>query len=256
MSIDAKAVASLRARTGVSMMECKKALEEAHGDEEKAIDVLRKKGVASAAKKADRAQSEGSVFSATKGGKSALVTLQCETDFVARDENFRTMGQELANLLLSEGVDATHAAAAKKLPELVQKLGENITLGSLQLTEAAVSGVYIHSNGKIGVVIGLSGGSPELAKDIAMHAAAMSPTYVRPEDVSEELLVKEREIWKAQLSNEGKPEAIMEKIMIGKEKKFREENSLLTQEFVKEPGKLIKDLLGGQDVTEYVRFAI
>ena len=254
--IDAKAVASLRARTGVSMMECKKALEEAGGDEEQAIEILRKKGASAAAKKAERDQSEGSVFSAEADGKAGLVRLDCETDFVARDDNFQATGQELADKLVAEGVDAAQALADQKIPELVQKLGENITLGELQLKEAAVSGVYVHSNGKIGVVVGLSAGSPDLAKDIAMHAAAMNPSYVTPEDVSDDDVNKEKEIWKEQLAAEGKPEDIMEKIMMGKEKKFREENALTTQEFVKEPGKLVKELLGDAEVVEYIRIAV
>ncbi len=254
--IAAAAVASLRARTGVSILECKKALEETGGDEEKAIDVLRKKGIASAAKKAGRDQKEGSVFFAEDKGKVALLQLDCETDFVARDEHFRALGNALANELVRKGVDALNALAATRIPEHVQKLGENISLGDSKLVEATVSGVYVHSNGKIGVVVGLSGGSPELAKDIAMHAAAMNPLYVRPEDVTEQALVRERDIWKSQLATEGKPAQILEKIMQGKEKKFREENALLTQDFVKDPGTLIKDLLDGADITAYERLAI
>ncbi|MCA9371170.1 MAG: translation elongation factor Ts, partial [Candidatus Peregrinibacteria bacterium] len=172
-TVNASLVASVRARTGVSMMECKKALDEAQGDEEKAIEILRKKGAAAAAKKADREQSEGAVFSATGNGKAAIVTLNCETDFVARDDTFQSVGNELATTLMTGGMDAAKAKAEEKIPALVQKLGENITLGEMSLSEAAVSGVYVHSNGKIGVVIGLSGGSEDLARDIAMHAAAM-----------------------------------------------------------------------------------
>ena len=254
--IDAKLVASLRSRTGVSIMECKKALEEADGDEEKAIEILRKRGAAAAAKKADRDQSEGSVFSATKDGKAALVTLNCETDFVARDDNYQQAGQEIATELVEKGMDAAKAMADEKIPALVQKLGENITLGELQLSEAAVNGVYVHSNGKIGVVIGLSGGSEDLARDIAMHAAAMNPMYISPDDVTAESVESERAIWKEQLEQEGKPAEIMDKIMEGKEKKFREENALLTQEFVKEPGKLIKELLDGSDISNYVRMSV
>tara|TARA_Y100000310_G_scaffold317297_1_gene370017 strand:- start:744 stop:1514 length:771 start_codon:yes stop_codon:yes gene_type:complete len=256
MSIDAKAVASLRSRTGVSMMQCKAALEEAGGDEEKAIEILRKKGASAAAKKADRAQSEGLVFSASSDGKAAIVRLDCETDFVARDENFQAFGQELADTLLAEGMEATSALAEQKLADVVQKLGENISLGEMKLTEAAVSGVYIHSNQKIGVVVGLSGGTADIAKDIAMHAAAMNPLYVSPDDVEDSAIETEKGIWKEQLEKEGKPAEIIEKIMLGKEKKFREENALLTQEFVKEPGKLVGDLLDGANVVEYVRLAI
>lgn len=256
MSIDAKSVASLRSRTGVSMMQCKAALEEAGGDEEKAIEILRKKGAAAAAKKADREQSEGSVFSAHKDGTASLVRLDCETDFVARDDNFQALGQELADALVNDGMDGAQSIADEKIPALVQKLGENITVGEMKRTESAVSGVYVHSNGKIGVVVGLSGGDQDLAKDIAMHAAAMNPMYITPDDVSEDAISKEKEIWKEQLASEGKPEEIMQKIMEGKEKKFREENALISQEFVKEPGKLIKELLGDADVVEYIRLAV
>jgi len=254
--ISAQSIASLRARTGVSILQCKAALEEAGDDEEKAIEILRKSGAATPAKKADREQSEGLVFSAVSGGKAALVMLHCETDFVARDENFQRLGQELADVLLADGMEKASALADEKTPALVQKLGENITVGKMELKEAAVSGVYIHSNGKIGVVVGLSGGSEDIAKDIAMHAAAMDPLYVKPEDVSDDEVNKEKEIWKDQLKAEGKPEEIMEKIMGGKEKKFREENALVSQEFVKDPSKLVKDLLGSENIVEYVRLAI
>lgn len=254
--INAQAVASLRSRTGVSMMKCKQALEEAGGDEEKAIEILRKSGAAAAAKKAEREQSEGLVFSASADGKAALVRLDCETDFVARDENFQATGQELADTLVSGGADALSSAAEEKVPALVQKLGENISLGENRLVEAATTGVYVHSNGKIGVVVGLSGGAEETAKDIAMHAAAMNPGYVSPDEVSEEALESERNIWKEQLSAEGKPEEIMGKIMEGKEKKFREENALVTQEFVKDPSKKVGDLLDGEQVTAYERLAV
>jgi len=255
-TIDAKAVGSLRSRTGVSIMQCKNALEEAGGDEEKAIEILRKKGASAAAKKAERDQSEGSVFSAHSSGKAAMVRIDCETDFVARDDNFQTVGQELADILLNEGLEKAQTAAEEKIPALVQKLGENISLGEMKRTEAAVSGVYVHSNGKIGVAIGLSGGSEDLAKDIAMHAAAMNPTYINPEEVTDEEVEKERGIWTEQLAAEGKPAEIMEKIMIGKEKKFREENALTSQEFVKEPGKLVGELLGDTKIVEYVRIFV
>ena len=255
-TINAKAVASLRSRTGVSMMQCKNALEEAGGDEEKAIEILRKKGASTAAKKADREQSEGLVFTAEGDGKAAMIRLDCETDFVARDENFLQLGQSIADALLSGGMDNAKAVAEEKIPEMIQKLGENISVGEMQIVESAVSGVYVHSNGKIGVVIGLSNGSPELARDIAMHAAAMNPLYITPSEVSDEAVEKEKTIWKEQLSTEGKPEEIIAKIMEGKEKKFREENSLITQEFVKEPGTTVEKYLGDAEVTSYVRFAI
>ena len=237
-------------------MQCKGALEEAGGDEEKAVEILRKKGASAAAKKAERDQSEGSVFSAIDAAKAAVVRLDCETDFVARDDNFQALGQELADAALSGGTEAAQTLADEKVPALVQKLGENITLGEMKVIEAGVCGVYVHSNQKIGVVVGMSGGSADLARDIAMHAAAMNPLYIQPEDVSAESVEKERGIWKEQLSAEGKPEEIMEKIMIGKEKKFREESALTTQEFVKEPGKLVGELIGEDSIVAYERVAV
>ena len=256
-TVDANAVASLRARTGVSMMECKKALDEAGGDEEKAIDILKQKGASQVAKKADREQGEGLVFSAEEDGKAALIKLHCETDFVARDDGFQSLGQELADTLLHEGMDAATKRAEEKIPEAVQKLGENISVGEMQITEASTTGVYVHTNGKIGVIVGLTAGKSEKAKDLAMHAAAMNPLYVKPEDVPAKEVEKEKGAWKEQLLSEGKPEDIIEKIMMGKEKKFREEHALLTQEFVKDPSMTVGSYLGADgDVIEYVRFSI
>ena len=256
MPVSAQAVSSLRFRTGVSILECKKALDEANGNEEKAIEILRKKGIAQAAKKADRAQKEGCIFAAEGNGKAALVIVNCETDFVARDGTFRGVGQEIADALLNKGMDEAKAAGEKKIPELVQKLGENISIGEMTLVSAKVPGVYVHSNGKIGVVVGLNGGERDAARDVAMHAAAMNPAYVRPSDVPEEAVLKEKEIWREQLKKEGKPEQIVEKIMIGKEKKFREESALVTQPFVKDQSKTVQAYLGSADVTEYVRITV
>lgn len=254
--ISASAVASLRSRTGVSILECKKALEEAGGDEEKAIELLRKRGVAQAAKKADREQSEGSVFAHQENGKAGILFLKCETDFVARDDNFIALGTELATALCNEGEEAAKSLAEKKLPDAVQKLGENISLGETHVVEGASIGSYVHGNGKIGVLIALDGGEEGVARDIAMHAAAMNPLYRTPEEVPAEDVAAEKKIWEEQLQQEGKPAEIMEKIMLGKEKKFREENALISQEFVKEPGKTVNDILSGASVTEYIRISV
>lgn len=254
--ISASAVSSLRARTGVSILACKQALEEAGGDEEKAIELLRKRGVAQAAKKADRAQGEGLIFLAENDAAAALVMLMCETDFVARDDAFQEAGNTLATTLLNEGEDGLKSKAEEVVPALVQKLGENISLGEFVKVEAATIGSYLHSNKKIGVVVGLSSGSAEQARDVAMHAAAMNPAVVRPSEVNDELLSKERELWTEQLQKEGKPAEIMEKIMGGKEKKFREEQSLLTQAFVKNGEQTIEQYLGGDTIATYVRLSI
>jgi elongation factor Ts len=249
-------VASLRARTGVSMMACKEALEEAAGDEEKAIEILRKRGIAQAAKKADRGQNEGRVFVVDAGNRAALVSIKCETDFVARDDNFQSIGKELAQTLHAAGHNQTKKLAEQKLPELVQKLGENITLGEAHLVDAPVLASYVHTTGKIGVIIGLETGTKEQAKDVALHAAALNPLYISPDEVAPELLTKEKEIWAEQLKKESKPAQIIEKIMLGKEKKFREEVSLLKQPFVKDSSKSVEQYLGGAKVVSYVRVAV
>jgi elongation factor Ts len=251
--VSTESISSLRSRTGVSILECKKALEEADGNEEKAIEILRKRGIAQAAKKSERTQSEGLVFLAESDGKSALVLIRCETDFVARDNAFTDAGSSLVQTLLDKGEDAAKSASEEIVPALVQKLGENISVGSLTLIEAPVIGSYIHSNNKIGVIVGLDKGTSESARDTAMHAAAMNPSFVYPEDVSNEDVGKEKEIWTEQLKSEGKPAEIVEKIMVGKEKKFREESSLATQAFVKDPTVTVGAYLGDSKIVSYAR---
>ena len=254
--IPASAVASLRARTGVSMMECKKALEEANGDEEQAIDILRKKGEAQVVKKADREQKEGYTFATEDGNKVALISVHCETDFVSRGEPFQKLGATLAELTLKEGTENIQELASPQILEAVQTMGENITLGQTHVVEASTIGTYVHTNGKIGVVVGLEGGSAEAARDAAMHAAAMNPLYTKPEEVSAETVDEEKVVWTEQLKAEGKPEEIIEKILMGKEKKFREEHALLTQPFVKDPSQTVGQYLGSATVTEYLRVSI
>lgn len=253
MTITAEQVAKLRARTGSGILDAKNALEEAKGDEELAIDVLRKKGKAQAVKKADRIQSEGAIFIASSGTKAALVQVRCETDFVGRSEVFVKFGQDLADKLLKEGKSAFDAYAAEKVPAAVLELGENISLGDTKEVSSPVLGTYVHSNRKIGVIVGLDAGTPEQASDTAMHGAAMNPQYVRPSDVSQETVLKEKEIWKEQMKNDKKPPEILEKIMLGKEKKFREENALTTQAFVKDQNITVEKMLGSAQVKEYHR---
>ncbi len=238
------------------MMECKKALEESQGNEEKAIEILRKRGIAQATKKAARDQFEGLVFLAQNADTAALVLLKCETDFVARDDNFRTTGTSLVDTLLEKGEDALKTLAEKSVPELVQKLGENISLEECHRITGTTLGTYLHTNSKIGVIIALEGGKSEDARDVAMHAAAMNPTVMRPEEMPAEKVEQEKEIWREQLKKEGKPEAMFDKIMLGKEKKFREESALTKQSFVKDPTKTVEQFLGTAKVTSYVRLAI
>lgn len=254
--ITAAAVAQLRARTGVGIVAVKQALEDAAGDEEKAIELLRKRGLSQAVKKADRGQSEGAIFIAEAGGKAALIVIKCETDFVGRSDAFIAIGQELATSLVKDGAAKAKALADQKIPEAVQKLGENISVGETLEVSAPVIASYVHSNRKIGVIIGLESGDVTKAKDVAMHAAAMNPMYVTPEQVPAEAVLKEKEIWKEQMKNEKKPPEILEKIMLGKERKFREENALLKQPFVKDSSMTVEKYLGGAKVTSYQRVAI
>lgn len=256
MPISASAVSSLRQRTGVSISACKDALDEAGGDEEKAIEILRKRGIAQAAKKAARDQREGRIFAESTEKKAAMILLGCETDFVARDEGLRVLGSTLTHLLLVHGKERAEEEAKKKIPEVVQKLGENISVIEAHIIDAPIIGTYVHSNGKIGVVIGLTGGTVAMARDVAMHAAAMNPLVISPDEIPETIVTKEREIWREQIVKEGKPQQIIEKIMIGKEKKFREEHALLKQEFVKEPGKKIEEYLGDLRITHFNRISV
>jgi len=238
------------------MLACKEALEEAGGDEEKAIEILKKRGIAQAAKKAGRAQSQGLIFGAQDGNKAAILLLGCETDFVAKEEDFKSAGQKLVDLRLHKGEEKAKVEADEQIPALVNKLGENISLLEAHMVEAPAVGLYIHTNGKIGVLIGLDGGTQELARDLAMHAAAMNPQYVSPDDAPTDMLEKEKEIWMEQLKKEGKPENIIGNIIQGKAKKFKEEHALLTQPFAKDPGKKVQDLLGNARVVNYVRLSV
>jgi elongation factor Ts len=253
--ISAKAVMELRKKTGVSMMACKKALAEANGDMEAAVDILRKAGAAKADKKSDRATGEGAV--AVSG--RAVVSVQCETDFVARNEAFLDFVTSLAALADGDGEEAAKAKFEEQKAEMITKLGENLSFGEAVVVPGGDTfGGYVHSNNKIASVVSLTGGSEDIARDLAMHVVASSPQVISPADISDELVEKEKEIWAEQLKNEGKPEQIIEKIMIGKEKKFREENALEKQAFVKDPDVLVEKLVadaGGQ-IESFVRVEV
>ncbi len=255
MSISSDQIKELREATGVSMMACKQALEEANGDFDEAVAVLRKKGESKAADRADRSTSNGVVAIKMDGGKAAVVQLGSETDFVSKGDDFGTLADNLAEKLFKGEINAED----RDLPEVkdaVLKLGENIQIMNMAVVEGEILGDYTHSNKKIGVVVALKGGSVELAKDLAMHAAATNPKVISPDEVDDVLVSKEKEIWTEQLKNEGKPAEIIGKIMMGKEKKFREESALVKQAFVKDPEKTIEQLLteAGATVENFVRF--
>ncbi len=259
MSIDLKNISQLRELTGAGIGDCKSALEEAGGDINKAVEVLRKKGEIKAAKKSDREVKEGLVAIAEAEGAAAAVVLNCETDFVALNKDFIQAVSDLAQQLLAEGGEGFKEKAEAKIKnELVVKIGENIQLGSFGIVHGAILGRYLHSNKKVAALIALTGGNRELADEVAMQVAAMSPKYIRPEDVPAAEVDKEKEIYREQLKSEGKPESIIDKIIEGKLNKYYEEVCLANQIYIKDDQKKIKDLLAaaGADVVEMKRFAV
>ena len=265
MAISASTVKELRERTGAGMMDCKKALDETGGDMDKAIAWLREKGLSKAAKKAGRATAEGviALAMAADGKSAALVELKCETDFVAKNEEFLAKAKTLADTVLATGITTAEALPAEvtDLSGLIGKIGENMQVGRLaivRLEGEGVIGSYIHSNGKLGVLVTLHGpASAEVAKDVAMQVAAANPLCVSPDQVPAETLEQERSIYLNQVKQEGKPDAIAEKIVEGRMRKFYQESCLLEQAFIKDDKKAVKDILGkGVQVGQFVRIAV
>lgn len=264
MGITASQVKELREKTGAGMMDCKKALVESGGDEEKAVMYLREKGLSKAAKKAGRATSEGLITPyVSEDGKTAVISeLLCETDFVAKGDDFKAFAAELSQKIA--GLDVT-SGSAEDLPEevanvtdLIAKLGENMGVGRFaKITTEGVLGVYVHSNNKLAAIVELTGGGDEaLAKDIAMHVAAMNPTCISSDELPAEVLEKEKALYMKQAMDEGKPENIAEKIVTGRLNKFYSEVCLLNQAFIKEDKKAVKDVLGGATVASTARLAL
>lgn len=259
MEISAKVVMDLRAKTGVSMMACKKALVEAGGNEEAAIEILRKSGEAKALSKADRETHEGLVESSISADhkKGVITKVLCETDFVARSDDFTSMVASITAHAAEAGAENAKTAAVEKVQQAVIKLGENIQLDDVAVLEGDFIGAYVHANNKVGAIVAFEGTvSEEVAKDVAMQVVASQPVVVNPEDMDMSIVEKEAEIAKEVLRTEGKPEAMLDQIVQGKMKKFKEENALVTQAFIKDPSKQIKDILGGAKVVKFVRFAV
>ncbi len=262
-AISASMVKELRERTGLGMMECKKALVEAEGNIDKAIDDLRKSSGMKAAKKAGRTAAEGvvAVKVADDNSYGVMVEVNSETDFVARDDGFLAFVSQVADKAFAEKqTDAAVLAASMEdaRQALVQKIGENINVRRVELVEAPVVAAYVHSNNRISVLAALTGGDAEVAKDVAMHVAAVNPQVVKPEDMPEDVVAKEKEIFVAQARESGKPEEIIEKMISGRINKFLSEASLVNQPFVKDPeikvGKLVKD--AGGDIQSFTRFEV
>ena len=264
--ITAGAVKELRERTGLGMMECKKALVEAEGDLDLAIENLRKSGSMKAAKKAGRVAAEGIVMTriADNGSYGVMVEVNSETDFAAREENFVAFAGKVLDLVFTTKETDIAKLMEMGLEEqrlaLVQKIGENLSVRRAVLVGGSgeTVGSYVHSNNKIAVILALQGGDADLARDIAMHVAATNPLVVRPEDVSADTLKKESEIYTAQAAESGKPADIIEKMVSGRLRKYIEEVSLTEQAFVKDPdikiGKLAKQ--SNATVLAFVRYMV
>ena len=263
-NISASQVKELREKTGLGLMDCKKALQDANGDLDLAVEELRKTSGLKASKKSSRSAADGLIGIKSADGKSFMVEINCETDFVARDESFNLFMQEVLEIVSNNANKSLEELLKLEIEEkrekLVQKLGENIVVRRATASEddADSSGVYLHSNNKIGTIISLKGGTEEIAKDIAMHAAATDPMAISPSDIPEEVIEKEREIYRAQSEESGKPEDIIEKMIDGKIKKFLSEVSLTEQDFVKDPGLKINDLLKDSDanIIGFKRFEV
>ena len=256
MAIDLKLITQLREATGAGLNDCKTTLEEAGGDLDKAIELMRKKGEIKAAKKADRVVKEGVVALAGDNKRCAVVALACETDFVSRGDEFRAVAQELADKLLSSDADSFQAEAEAKVKDLVLKIGENIQLAGSGIYEGEMIGRYLHANKKVAGIIVLKGADQVVADDVAMQIVAMSPKWLKPEMVAIEVIEKEKEIYREQLKNENKPEAIWDKIIDGKLAKFYEEYCLINQAFIKDEDKKVKDLLGDAEIIDWARFQV
>ncbi len=268
--ITAAEVNKLRKTTGAGMMDCKKALVEANGDFELAIEILRKKGQKVAAKRADRESTEGAAIAVVNDDKTegAVIVLGCETDFVGKNESFVNLAKELAQRALNSAskeellnADFGGITVAEKLIEQTGVIGEKIELAAFEKISAPYVGSYIHS-GKIATIVGLSAkvdGVEEVAKDVAMQAAAMNPIALNEEGVQQDVIEKEIEIAKDQLRQEGKPEEMLDKIAQGKLRRFFKDNTLVNQDFIKDSkvsvSKYVKSI-GDVEITDFKRVAL
>lgn len=263
-AVSAALVKELRDRTGLGMMECKKALTAVDGDIEVAIEELRKSSGMKAAKKAGRTAAEGTIVMRVADDSSygVLVEVNSETDFASRDEGFISFANKVADIVFeTKETDMAKVISGEMLEAreaLVQKIGENITPRRAVIIEGGLINGYLHGNGQIAVLTQLEGGDAELAKDVSMHVAAVSPRVVAGDDMPAEVLAKEEEIIRAQPDMAGKPAEIVDKMIVGRMKKFLAENSLVEQPFVKNPeikvGQLVKD--AGATITSFIRLEV
>jgi len=241
-TITTEQVKELRDATGISVMQCRKALEEAGGDMKKALAILKKTSSEIALKKADREVKDGRVTIKGDDKKSIMVALHCETDFVARNEDFVNLLEALATKALTEGVDAMKNSSKEMIDAVIQKTGENITLGEVVVVEGEVVGSYVHSN-KNAVIVSLSGGNAEIARDVAMHITAMKPEYITRADIDEDAKKTMTEVFQKEVANVDKPEEIKNKMLEGKIATYFKEKTLVDQAFIKNGDETVGQLL-------------
>ena len=263
MTIKASDVKNLRDKTGLGMMECKKALEAADGNLEEAITNLRKNSALKAEKKSGRTAVEGLILAEKTDKEILFVEVNCETDFVAKDQNFLDFCNETlsfaTNKSSSENIfEEVSSAMEEKRMSLVQKIGENIIIRKIEVISGEITEFYIHSNRKIASGVSLISGSEAVAKEISMHIAATNPIVLSPEDLDKEFVEKEREIFRSQVENTDKPKEILEKMVEGKLSKQLADISLLKQPFVKDPSKKIETFLSesNSEIKSFVRLEV
>ena len=270
--ITAKDVNELRTQTGAGMMDCKKALTECNGDIEAAINWLREKGIAKAAKKADRIAAEGLANVVIDGNKAAIIEVNCETDFVTKNAEFVELVETIAKTALANdaksldevnalAVEGTEGTVADLVVAKTAKIGEKLSLRRIEVvtkTDSENFGSYIHMGGKIAVLIVTEGANEEVAKDVAMQAAAMKPAYLKADEVPAEVIENEKEVLKAQAIEEGKPADIAEKMVAGRISKYYKENCLVDQEFVKDSSMDVKTFVknNGGEVKAMYRYEV
>ncbi|MFQ3906295.1 translation elongation factor Ts [Staphylococcus sp. Mo2-7] len=272
MAISAKLVKELREKTGAGMMDCKKALTETDGDIDKAVDYLREKGIAKAAKKSDRIAAEGLVHVEEKGNEATIVEINAETDFVARNEGFQELVKEIANQVLETKVETVEAllettladgkSVDQRVKESISTIGEKLSIRRFAIrtkSDNDAFGSYLHMGGRIGVLTVVEGSTDgQVAKDVAMHIAAINPKYVSSEQVSEDEINHEREVLKQQALNEGKPEKIVEKMVEGRLRKYLQEICAVDQNFVKDPDQTVEAFLKskGGKLVDFIRYEV
>ncbi len=242
IKITAELVKELRESTGVSVMQCKNALEEAEGDMEKALIILKKKSSSIAMKKADRTANDGTIIVRETDGKALLLVLHSETDFVAKNVDFTNLANKLADIAVTDGVETMKTKSTDMINEVVQKIGEKIELGKVEEIKGSIIGSYIHNN-KSAVIVSLSSGTKELARDIAMHVAAMKPAFTTREQITEEDRKKVVEVFEKEVSESDKPEEIKKKMLEGKISTYFKEQTLMDQPFIKNPDVTVEGLL-------------